>query len=34
MADRIIVMHEGRVAGEIPDARQADQKQIMALAVR
>jgi len=34
MADRILVMHEGHVTGEITDVRQADQKQIMALAVR
>jgi ABC-type sugar transport system ATPase subunit len=33
MADRIIVMHEGRVTGEIPDARKATQEQIMELAV-
>ncbi len=32
MADRIIVMHEGRVTGEIADARHATQEQIMALA--
>jgi ABC-type sugar transport system ATPase subunit len=34
MADRILVMHEGRITGEIPDARQASQAQIMALAVQ
>lgn len=34
MADRILVMHEGRVTGEIREVRQATQKQIMALAVR
>ena len=34
MADRILVMHEGHVTGEITDVRSADQKQIMALAVR
>lgn len=33
MADRIVVMHEGRVTGEIENARQANQQQIMALAV-
>jgi len=33
MADRILVMHEGRVTGEIGDARQATQEQIMHLAV-
>lgn len=32
MADRILVMHEGRLTGEIPDARRATQKQIMELA--
>ncbi|MBS0211210.1 MAG: sugar ABC transporter ATP-binding protein [Planctomycetes bacterium] len=34
MADRILVMHEGRIAGEITDARQATQQQIMKLAVQ
>ena len=34
MADRIIVMHEGRVTGEIADARAATQEAIMDLAVR
>jgi ribose transport system ATP-binding protein len=33
MADRILVMHEGRVTGEIADARRATQEQIMRLAV-
>jgi len=33
MADRIIVMHEGRVTGEIRDVRSATQEQIMELAV-
>jgi len=33
MADRILVMHEGRVTGELADARGATQKQIMELAV-
>src|SRR5262249_43996501 len=33
MADRILVMHEGRVTGEIVDARGATQEQIMQLAV-
>lgn len=32
MADRILVMHEGRVTGEIKDARTATQEQIMELA--
>ena len=32
MADRILVMHEGRVTGEIADARAATQGQIMQLA--
>ncbi len=33
MADRILVMHKGRVTGEIADARRATQEQIMQLAV-
>jgi ABC-type sugar transport system ATPase subunit len=33
MADRILVMHEGRVTGELADARRATQEQIMQLAV-
>jgi ABC-type sugar transport system ATPase subunit len=33
MADRILVLHEGRVTGEIADARSATQKQIMELAI-
>jgi len=33
MADRILVMHEGRVTGEIADARTATQEQIMKLAI-
>lgn len=33
MADRILVMHEGRITGEITDARRATQQQIMQLAV-
>ena len=33
MADRILVMHEGRVTGEIADARRATQEQIMQFAV-
>jgi len=32
MADRILVMHEGRVTGEVADARRATQAQIMELA--
>jgi len=32
MADRILVMHEGRVTGEIADASRATQEQIMELA--
>jgi len=32
MADRILVMHEGRVTGEVADARRATQEQIMELA--
>jgi ribose transport system ATP-binding protein len=34
MADRILVMHEGRITGEIADVQQATQAQIMRLAVR
>ena len=33
MADRILVMHEGRITGEITDASNATQAQIMRLAV-
>jgi ABC-type sugar transport system ATPase subunit len=33
MADRILVMHDGRVTGEIASARHATQEQIMQLAV-
>jgi ABC-type sugar transport system ATPase subunit len=33
MSDRILVMHEGRIAGEITDPRNAAQEQIMRLAV-
>ena len=33
MADRILVMHEGRVTGEIEDARSSTQEQIMRLAI-
>lgn len=33
MADRILVLHEGRVTGEIADARGATQEQIMQLAI-
>ena len=33
MADRVLVMHEGRVTGEIADASGATQEQIMQLAV-
>jgi ABC-type sugar transport system ATPase subunit len=34
MADRILVLHEGRVAGEIADVARATQERIMDLAVR
>ncbi len=34
MADRILVMHEGRLTGEITDVKNATQEQIMALAVQ
>jgi len=33
MADRILVMHEGRITGEITDVKNATQEQIMRLAV-
>jgi ribose transport system ATP-binding protein len=33
MADRILVMHDGRTTGEIADARRATQEQVMRLAV-
>jgi ABC-type sugar transport system ATPase subunit len=33
MADRILVMHEGRITGEITDVARANQEQILALAV-
>ena len=33
MADRILVMHSGRITGEIDDVRRATQEQIMQLAV-
>lgn len=34
MADRIIVMHEGRITGEIEDVASASQEDIMSLAIR
>jgi ribose transport system ATP-binding protein len=34
MADRIVVLHEGRVTGEITDVKSATQESIMALAVK
>lgn len=34
LADRILVMHDGRVTGEIADARHATQRDVMELAVR
>jgi ribose transport system ATP-binding protein len=34
MADRILVMHEGRITGEITDVAAATQEQVMQLAVR
>ena len=34
MADRILVMHEGRITGEVADVKQATQAQIMRLAVQ
>src|SRR5262249_42008527 len=33
MSDRILVLHEGRLPGEIADARHATQEQILKLAV-
>ncbi len=33
MADRILVLHEGRLTGELADARQATQEQVLKLAV-
>jgi len=33
MSDRIIVMHEGRVTGEIPDAAAATQEDILSMAI-
>ena len=33
MADRIVVMHDGRITGTIADAKQATQESIMELAV-
>ena len=33
MADRILVMHDGRVTGEIADARRATQERVMQLAI-
>ncbi len=33
MADRILVMHEGRITGAIDDVKNATQAQIMRLAV-
>ena len=34
MADRILVMHEGRITGEIADPRNASQADILSLAIR
>lgn len=34
MSDRILVMHEGRITGEIRDIAAATQQQIMELAVK
>ncbi len=34
MADRILVMHEGRITGEIEDVSTVTQEQIMDLAVQ
>ena len=34
MADRILVMHEGRMTGQIDDVASATQEQVMQMAVR
>ena len=34
MSDRILVLHEGRITGQINDVARATQEQIMELAVR
>jgi len=34
MSDRILVMYEGRITGQITDVEQASQEQIMQLAVQ
>jgi len=34
MSDRIIVMHDGRITGELPDASRATQEQVMELATQ
>ena len=34
MSARILVMHEGRITGEIADMAHASQEQIMGLAIR
>ena len=34
MSDRILVMHEGRITGEITDVKSATQEQIMQFAVK
>ena len=33
MSDRILVMHEGRITGEITDVKAATQEQILEMAV-
>jgi ABC-type sugar transport system ATPase subunit len=33
MSDRILVMHEGRITGEITDVANATQEQVMNLAI-
>ena len=33
MADRILVMHEGAIAGEVTDVARATQEQLMNLAI-
>jgi ABC-type sugar transport system ATPase subunit len=34
MSDRVLVMHEGRITGEIADVAGATQEQVLELAVR
>ncbi len=34
MSDRVLVMHEGQIAGELPDPQSATQEDILSLAMR